>query len=194
MAMSEPAVAGWCGAPGATNLRYTVSISGLQEETAAGRPIQLKVRTNFYPYALRPAVNSGSSTYPDNGIAGVIDSVPWDGSQVFVNGWACARGLAQSIGVHVYVGGPAGTGPWLTAGTANLWSEPAVLQACGVGSGAYRYSIPAPFGPAEMMQFGGKTVYVHGISPLGGSNRLLGNSGAFALPGSVASVKGGCGY
>src|SRR5262249_58692616 len=129
MAMSEPAVAGWCGAPGAPNLRHPVSIPGPQEETAAGRPIQLKVRTNFYPYALRPAANSGSSTYPDNGIAGVIDSVPWDGSQVFVNGWACARGIAQSIGVHVYVGGPAGTGAGLTARPPNLWGQPPLLHA-----------------------------------------------------------------
>jgi len=193
-APSEPAVASVCGAPGATNLRYTVSISGPQEESAALRPIQVKVRSNFYPYSLKLVLNSGSSTYPDNGIYGNIDGVPWDGSQVFISGWACAHGIAQSIGVHVYVGGPAGTGSWLTADVANQWSEAAVLQVCGVGWGAYRFSIAVPFGPAEMMQLGGKTVYVHGISPVGGSNRLLGNSGVFALPGAAASVTGGCGY
>jgi hypothetical protein len=191
---SEPAVAGVCGAAGATTLRYTVAITGGQEESVSNRPIQLKVRSNYYPYALRLALNSGTLTYPDNAIRGVIDNAPWDGGQVMLNGWACARGIAQSVAVHIYAGGPAGSGSWVTAGVANLWSEPAVLQACGVGSGAYRFSIPIQFGPAEMMRLGGQKLYVHGISPVGGYNRLIDNSGVVSLPGAQATANGGCGY
>src|SRR5436190_2227416 len=146
------------------------------------------------PHSIRALSNSGTMTYPDNGIRGYIDAAPWDGNQVVVSGWACAAGVAQSVWVHIYVGGPAGSGSWFSAGVANLGNEPAVLQACGVGWGAYRYAIAVPFGAAEMMQLGAQKLYVHGISPIGGSNRLLGNSGVFGLPGSRASVSGGCGY
>jgi hypothetical protein len=69
-----------------------------------------------------------------------------------------------------------------------------VEQACAVGSGAYRYSIAIPFKPEDMMRLGGLAIYVHGISPIGGSNRLLTNSGAFPLPGQRATVSGACGY
>jgi len=55
-------------------------------------------------------------------------------------------------------------------------------------------SIAVPFGPQEMMQLGGLTIYAQGISPIGGSNRLLTNSGAFTLPGQRATVSGGGGY
>lgn len=191
---SEPAVASACSAPGATNLRFSLPLPGWREESVIGKPIQVKATSNFYPWTIKALWNSGSFTYPDNTIRGYLDSAGWDGSQVVLSGWACARGIAQSIGVHVYAGGPAGSGSWFTAGIASLWSEPAVAQACGVGSGAYRYSIPVPFGPAEMMQLGGKKLYVHGISPVGGSNRLLTSSGVFALPGQSAAVSGGCGY
>jgi len=96
--------------------------------------------------------------------------------------------------VHLYADGPAGSGSFVAATVANQWSEPAVLQACGVGWGAYRYSFSLPFGPEAMMRLGGAKVYVHGISPIGASNSLLSSSGAFALPGQRASVSGGCGY
>src|SRR3954468_1025716 len=125
-APSEPAVGSACGAPGATNLRFSLPLAGWREEAVVGRTIQVRVVSNFYPYSVRSLANSGTMVYPDNRIIGVIDSAPWDGNQVVISGWACARGVAQSVTVHVYAGGPAGTGSWLTAGVANLWSESAV--------------------------------------------------------------------
>jgi hypothetical protein len=193
-AWSEPAVASACSAPGATNLRFNIPLAGWREESVIGQPIKVKAKSNFYPWLVGTLGNSGAFTYPDNTIRGYIDGAPYDGNQVGLSGWACAGGIAQSVGVHVYAGGPAGSGTWLTAGTANLWSEPAVAQACNVGWGAYRYAIPVAFGPEAMMQLGGQKLYVHGISPVGGSNRLLSNSGVFALPGQRATVSGGCGY
>src|SRR5258705_304298 len=102
-----------------------------------------------------------------------IDGVFDGGGQVVLSGWGCARGVAQSIWVHFYAGGPAGSGQWVGAGPANEASEWAVLQACGVGYGAYRYNIAVPFGPEVMMGLGGLKVYVHGISPIGGGGRAL---------------------
>src|SRR2546428_9379806 len=136
----------------------------------------------------------GSCRRAGNTIRGYVDNASYDGSRVVLVGWACAGGIAQSVNVHVYVGGPAGSGSWFTAATANQPSEPAVAGACGVGYGAYRFSIATPFGPEVMMQLGGLKIYVHGISPVGGSNRLLTNSGLFALPGQRATGSGTCGY
>src|SRR5438105_5678896 len=193
-ALSEPAVASACRAPGATNLRFYIPLPGIKEESVIGQPIKVKATSNYYPWTIMTLGNSGTFKYPDSTIRGYLDSASYDGTQVVLIGWACAVGIAQSVNVHVYVGGPAGSGSWFTAGTANQPSEPAVAQACGVGYGAYRFSIAAPFGPEVMMQLGGLNIYVHGISPVGGSNRLLTNSGAFALPGQRATVSGSCGY
>src|SRR5437868_5377305 len=193
-AWSEPAVAYACRAPGATNLRFSIPVPAVKGESVVGQGIQVKASSNYWPWLTVVIGNSGTFEYPDNTIRGYIDGVSYDGSQVFIYGWACAGGIAQSVWVHFYAGGPAGSGSWLTAAVANLWSEPAVAYACAVGSGAYRYSIATPFGPEEMMRLGGLAIYAHGISPIGGSNRLLWNSGAVTLPGQRATVSGGCGY
>ena len=196
---SEPAVASACRAPGATNLRFTLAIAGSTEESLIAQLIDVRaisnVKFDIYGRGLVSSLaNSRTQRYPDNAVRGYIDGVVSDGNQVIFYGWACAEGIAQSIAVHFYAGGPAGSGSFLVAGTANQPSEPAVAAACGVGAGAYRYSVGLPYGPEAVMQLGGLKVYVHGISPLGGSNRLLGNSGAFPLPGQRATVTGGCGY
>jgi len=83
--------------------------------------------------AMVPLGNWGGISYPDNAIRGYIDNASDRGGQVVLSGWGCARGVAQSIWVHVYAGGPAGSGQFVTAGLANEASEWAVLQACGVG-------------------------------------------------------------
>ena len=196
---SEPAVASACRAPGATNLRFTIGIAPGTEEALIGQPIDVRavsnVKFDWYGRGVISSLwNSRTMPYPDNAVRGYVDSVAGAGDRVFVSGWACAAGIAQSIAVHVYAGGPAGSGTWVAAGTASQWSEPAVAAACSVGSGAYRYSIAVPFPPEVVMQLGGLKVYVHGISPVGGANLLLNYSGAFALPGQRATVSGGCGY
>ena len=48
----------------------------------------------------------------------------------YVKGWACQTGLNDSIDVHLYVGGPAGTGKAIKSLKANLSSESAVANAC----------------------------------------------------------------
>src|SRR2546428_10487424 len=164
------------------------------EESVVGQPIQVRATSNFYPWTIMSIGNSGTFRYPDNTIRGYVDNASYAGGQVVLVGWACAGGIAPSVTVRVYVGGPAGSGSWFTAATANQPSEPAVAGACGVGYGAYRFSIATPFGPEVMMQLGGLKIYVHGISPVGGSNRLLTNSGLFALPGQRATGSGTCGY
>jgi RHS repeat-associated protein len=110
-------------------------------------------------------------------VQGNVDGISSGG---IITGWACSSYLPQSIPVHLYLGGPAGSGTFIGSYPADQASEPAVASACGVGSGSYRYRIP--LSDTQRIQYGGKAIYIHGISPVGGSNNLLGGSGNFTVP------------
>ncbi|UPG95257.1 hypothetical protein [Luteibacter aegosomatissinici] len=111
-------------------------------------------------------------------VIGNIDGIAADNNSI--NGWACSTGLSQSIDVHLYVGGPAGSGAFLRAVTANLASESAIQQACHGSGSAYRFSIPLL--EADKVTYYGQALYVHGISPVGGTNDLVTGSGLYAMP------------
>ena len=113
-------------------------------------------------------------------VIGQIDSIikNSDGTSS-LTGWACDRGLTQSIDVHLYAGGVAGTGTMLTSTTANLPREAAVGQACGTQGTPHGWNIN--LGPWQAQQTG-KALYVHGISRSGGVNSMLTNSGNFSMP------------
>jgi RHS repeat-associated protein len=115
-------------------------------------------------------------------ITGSIESVGGN----MLAGWACSTRLNQSIAVHLYVGGPAGTGVGVGAYTANLGSEPAVASACQASGTAYRFNIPIT--QQMITQHGGKPIYVHGISPVGASNLTIAGSGALYIPANQPPV------
>jgi YD repeat-containing protein len=114
-------------------------------------------------------------------VIGNIDGISSDNNSV--NGWACSTGLPQSIDVHLYVGGPAGTGTFLRAVTANVASEAAVQQACHGSGSAYRFSIS--LAEADKVTYYGQALFIHGISPVGGSNDLIQGSGQSVMPRSA---------
>lgn len=114
---------------------------------------------------------------PASEVRGVIDGLTTNKTAIV--GWACSSGLSQSISVHLYLGGAAGTGTYYGAYQADLASEPAVASACAASGGNYRFSIPLTTNMRE--QFGGKAIYIYGISPVGGTNLLLNNSGTFTV-------------
>ncbi len=117
-------------------------------------------------------------------IIGYIDGIYSGGEKL--HGWACSRGLEQQVTVHLYLGGPVGTGTFYGSYAANSASEPAVAQACGNNGTAYRFYIPIT---TEMRNaFGDEGMYVHGISPVGQANNLLTNSGIFFVPVSTAEI------
>ena len=95
-------------------------------------------------------------------------------------GWACSTRLNPSIGVHLYVGGPAGTGTMVGAYLADQTSEPAVASACLASGTAYRFAIPIT--SAMVTQHGGKSIYIHGISPVGAANLTIAGSGTYSIP------------
>ena len=118
----------------------------------------------------------------DTQITGNIDGVSIDGSgNATIVGWACSTNLAQSIDVDLYIGGPYGNGGiGIGRYVANVTSEPAVATACDVTTGSYRFSIPLT--SAQRTQYVGQLIYVYGISPVGGQNLSLANSGTYAVP------------
>lgn len=115
---------------------------------------------------------------PTPTIRGSIDGVTSDNGAV--RGWACASTLNGPIDIHMYVGGAAGAGSFAWAGTANLPSEPAVASACSASGTNYRFSIP--LSRTLRQQYGGQAIYIHGISPTGGSNLTITRSGSFVVP------------
>lgn len=115
-------------------------------------------------------------------VMGTIEAVS-TGANATITGWACASGLAASIDVHLYVGGPAGTGSAIGAYTANQTSEQAIQDACHSTGTLHRFSIP--LSEAMRGDHAGESIYIHGISPTGGDNTLLSGSGSFLMPPST---------
>jgi hypothetical protein len=116
-------------------------------------------------------------------VVGIIDGIfPANGGAYKVNGWACVSGSPQSIQVTLFMGGPVGSGTRIGGRTlANESSKPGVAAACNSTGSNYRFSMP--LGAADAKKFAGQKIYMHGISPSGGTaNKLLGNSGKFLVP------------
>ncbi|MBO9748786.1 hypothetical protein J7431_16420 [Xanthomonas phaseoli pv. dieffenbachiae] len=114
-------------------------------------------------------------------IRGSIDGLSrvGDGSYKIL-GWACSSGWAPSIGVHLYAGGEWQSGTFIVAATSNLASEPAVASACQTSGSAYRFAIP--ISDTVRASHPEQAIFIYGLSPVGGSNDLLGNSGKFLIP------------
>jgi hypothetical protein len=137
-------------------------------------PVAPPVVTPKPPVAPPPAPTQGE-------VKGVIDGISAAAQGSYnISGWACAQFNPQSLSVHLYLGGAAGSGTLIGATTANGSSEAQVATACSSTGNAYRFSIP--LSKDQVVQFGGKKIYVHGISPFGLGNHLLSNSGHFIVP------------
>ncbi|MET4677168.1 MULTISPECIES: hypothetical protein [unclassified Luteibacter] len=115
-------------------------------------------------------------------VMGYVDGVT-SGADAVVSGWACASGLAASIDVHLYVGGPYGTGTGIAIATANQDTGSAVQELCHSSGTKHRYTITLT--DEQRVKYAGQAIYVHGISPVGADNNLLTNSGNFVVPPSV---------
>ena len=120
---------------------------------------------------------------PNAALKGYVDGVFEKNGGWVVQGWACHVGWGGSVDVELYVGGPANSGTYLKTYFADDSQEPAVGDACGTQEGQHRFFIP--LNDATMNAYAGKAVYVHGISPVGGSNPQLSQSGVHHIPGGT---------
>ncbi|GAB2505970.1 RHS repeat-associated core domain-containing protein [Lysobacter humi (ex Lee et al. 2017)] len=125
-----------------------------------------------------PAV---SITLDASRVIGNIDGIDYPGGVPHLRGWACTTGSNTSIDVHVYAGGAYGTGSFVTSSRAAVASEPAVAAACQSTGTSHRFAVPLT---EEIRRVhGGRTLHVHGISPVGQPNNVLSQSGTFSVPG-----------
>ncbi|WP_226469880.1 RHS repeat domain-containing protein [Luteimonas panaciterrae] len=137
--------------------------------------------------ALSAALFLSSTSLAGAAVLGYIDGITQVGTDYLLGGWACDTGVNASIDVHVYVGGPAGTGTGVAIATANKPSETAISTRCQTTGVSHRFSIPIPL--AVRREHQGETIYVHGISRSGGSNLTIDNSGDFLVPAPVSVTR-----
>lgn len=157
---------------------YQATVSGL----AAGTHTLSAVATDNLGKTAQP---SDITIYVrDSIVKGNVDGVSSTG---LISGWACSTYLPQSINVDLYLGGPYGTGVGIGRYLANISSEAAVASTCSVSSGSYRFQIQLT--DTQRVQYGGKTIYIYGISPIGAANNLLGASGNFTVPLAVRDAQ-----
>ncbi len=125
-------------------------------------------------------------TAPPSVVTGNIDGLSSDGTTL--RGWACSTSRNDPIDVHLYVRGAAGQGGvFLASARADQASEPAVATACRASGTNYRFTIPLSY--AQRREQVGQPLYVHGISPVGGANSLIGSSGTYRVqPAPVGSI------
>jgi hypothetical protein len=183
---SEPAVAAACNSTG-SNHRFWLQIP---YNSYGGQPIYIH---GISPFGLANNTigGSGAFTMPsiDGSVTGTIEGVVQQSQDYYLVGWACARSHPSSIDVHVYVGGSAwgGWGTYAVAATANQPSDQGIAEACNSTGYNYRFSIL--LSQSVRQQFGGLRIYVHGISPFGIGNLLIGNSGVFTVPALATQIQ-----
>ncbi|WP_268989338.1 NBR1-Ig-like domain-containing protein, partial [Xanthomonas vasicola] len=178
---SDSGIASACSASG-SNYRFSFPIDENFLIQNGGKSIYIH---GISPVGASNDLISGSGTFsvPVSTIKGNFDGLQNNNAIV---GWACSTGLRRSVDVHVYAGGPAGTGTWMASATANLASEPGVATECSSTGGNYRFSIPIT--EDLIRSYGGQALYIHGISPIGGANNLIMRSGAFAVPALIRNA------
>ncbi|MEQ1878864.1 MAG: hypothetical protein ABL958_19650, partial [Bdellovibrionia bacterium] len=113
-------------------------------------------------------------------VEGYVDGITLAGDRYYLKGWACVRASTNSIPVHVYADGPAGSGILVLGATANLLSEPIIGEICGSGSQSHRYSIDIT---VLRGQYSNRRLFVHGLN-LADPNRnyYLRGSGLCMVP------------
>jgi len=113
-------------------------------------------------------------------------------------GWACdPDDYAAAMQVHFYADGPAGTGSFVGATTANLVREAAVGDLCG-GKNNHGYAFSTP---ASLKDGRKHTIYVYAINTPAGNNPQLTDSpktivcSSSCVPNCVGKTRGddGCG-
>ena len=122
-------------------------------------------------------------------VKGFIDSISKVGNDYYAKGWACQTGYATSIRVHLFAGGGAGSGTIFASGTANQASASGVANACNSTGSNHRFNIL--ISASNIAKYGGKKLYIHGISSIGTANLSINRSGVHTIP--TSTVKGSIG-
>ena len=127
-------------------------------------------------------ITSAAALYPGE-VKGFFDEISATGQ---VKGWALdTASPEQSIAVHFYIDGPAGSGAFGTSVPTNVL-RPDVNSANGgiLGNHGFYFPVPAHFRDGQT-----HTLYAYGIDAQGLHNPLLANSPrSFNLPGAFGTL------
>jgi hypothetical protein len=183
---SDGGIAAACNSTG-SSYRFSILLSVSVRLQFGTQPIYVR---GMSPFGLSDLLiaNSGNFTIPivDRSITGNIETISQQGSNHYLNGWACARTHLNSIDVQVFAGGASGSGgTFVVSATANQPSDGSIATACNSTGTNYRFSILLSLPMRQ--QFNGQPIYVHGMSPFGLPNLLIGNSGTFNVPSPYGS-------
>jgi len=184
---SEATIAAACEASG-TAYRFQLPITLTHRQSLGGKKVTVYGLSPAGSAFNQPLGGSGAYAIPAAPVIGNVDGVTHDGNwNYFVEGWACSMGVDAPIDVHVYAGGPAGNGAFAVGGRADLATDANVANACQAKGGGYRFRVPLD-GDARAIH-GGKSIHVHGISPAGGPNPVIDNSGAHQVPPAIRAAE-----
>ncbi|QQQ02174.1 RHS repeat domain-containing protein [Lysobacter enzymogenes] len=172
------------------SVAYYVNGQSLGSATAAPYPFTWNnVGPGNYSFTAVATDNNGKQTtsaavavaVAQTAVRGNIDGVqPAGNGEYRVTGWACTSGHNTSIDVEFYVGGGWPQGTRVSGHTASLPSDSGIAAACQAQGTAYRFSIPIT--PAQQQAYANQGIFIHGVSPIGAGNLLIGNSGTYKIP------------
>ena len=176
---SESQVASACQASG-NAYRFQLPLTLEQRQQLGGKKITLYGHSPLGAQYNRALDNSSTFSIPTAHIIGDVAGIMNDGNWNYsVQGWACSVGVNAATTVHVYAGGPAGSGTYLGSVTGMLIPNDDVKEACQ-SQGSYWFGLALDANTRSV--HGGKPLYVHGISPWGGPNLAINRSGTFTVP------------
>lgn len=160
---------------------YDAALRKIEEYERQSDGLYSRERTTYNALSQPVAVEVHRTPYPhDTRIHGHLEGVIVTAPGHEARGWACTTGQDAHVNVDVYAGGPYKVGTFLGRQAANRTSEPAIASACGAQGSGYRFAIPLT--DAMRAEHGGKALYVHGLSPAGKENAVIGGSGTHAIP------------
>jgi hypothetical protein len=180
---SEPGVGAACDYPSGSNYRFYLPIPHWVTQNYGGQP--------FYVYGISPIglannlIGNGNVTVPggvDRSIIGLVQSITAEGTNFFLNGWACAKTFPGAVLVRAYLGSDNENGPIAFSGSAGLSTSDPDVANCIAPDSLHRFKMQIP--SSVVQQSSGQRIYVRGVSPYGLANNVLGG-GPFFVPGLV---------
>ena len=119
-------------------------------------------------------LSRGIITVPNSNITGYLDALYQKEGKFYIRGWACQKGINQSIKVRAYVGSSAFEGgTYAFQGLADKELNSKISSVCNTINVPHRFVIQIP--KSVVLEHKGKKIIIHGINTSGGrqSNEVL---------------------
>lgn len=163
---SENAISSLCGTSGIKH-RFYIEIPGDNLREYQGQPITAYGISVSGNNNLPLKYSREIPTIPSSNIIGYLDTLYQKDEKFYIRGWACQKGINQSINVHAYVGSSAYEGgAYVFQGVADKELDTTINDLCNTVNVPHRFVIQIP--ESVMNEHRGKNIFVHGIRTSGG--------------------------